>query len=60
MYDSYYELHEEFWQGLVRQGHISWDNESEEDLLSRERNTSYESAICGFLVGGITLILRVI
>lgn len=35
---KYYELHEEFWQGLVSKGFVSWDRESEEDLLSRERN----------------------
>ena len=36
---KYYELHEEMWQQLVNKGHISWDKESESELLSRERNT---------------------
>ncbi|GEM_PF-6963552 len=36
---KYYELHEEFWQGLIEKGHVSWDKESEKDLLLRERNS---------------------
>ncbi len=36
--NKYYELHENFWQGLIEKGHISWDKESKEELLLRDRN----------------------
>lgn len=48
---KYYELHEEFWQGLVKKGHISWDKESEEDLLLRERNSTLSKYLNGVEVG---------
>ncbi len=40
---KYYELHENFWQGLVKKGHISWDKESKEEILNRERNKYLEN-----------------
>lgn len=35
---KYYELHENFWQQLEKQGHISWDREKKTELMSRSRN----------------------
>ena len=39
---KYYELHEAFWKQLSNNGHISWDRESKDDLMSRERNLELE------------------
>ncbi len=44
---KYYELHEEFWQGLVKKGHISWDKEPEEELMLRERNSTLSKYLEG-------------
>ena len=35
---KYYELHENFWQQLQQKGHISWDREKKDELMSRARN----------------------
>lgn len=35
---KYYELHEDFWKQLSDQGQISWDRESKDQLMFRERN----------------------
>ncbi|MDA8791815.1 class I SAM-dependent methyltransferase [Bacteriovoracaceae bacterium] len=45
---KYYELHDEFWKELKNQGYISWDKESKNEILDRERNNS----LLGFLEDG--------
>jgi SAM-dependent methyltransferase len=45
---KYYELHDEFWKDLIEKGHVSWDKESEEEILLRERN----STLSKYLEGG--------
>jgi 2-polyprenyl-3-methyl-5-hydroxy-6-metoxy-1,4-benzoquinol methylase len=42
---KYYELHEDFWKQLAQKGHISWDKESEAELMSRERNLELKKFI---------------
>lgn len=39
---KYYQLHEDFWQRLVKAGHVSWDKESKSELMSRDRNKTLE------------------